>query len=208
MCSNSYHFNCARSLDWDFEESPHFYCLSHRSSGSSACPDKAAHGKMLQHTLFTFMEAAPLKNDQPANFYTPSGGDHSIIGETSALDNVPSSTIHIDHFRTEKLSVYEGYSSETRLVNAVRNSLQHQWNIALEASVDPLSQTRILSVARQEAGLVDGLCPGDIICTINGIRVGTSALDTVERVLKILSQEVEVVMEVCDGPSDDDAWLP
>ncbi|KAL7579555.1 hypothetical protein ACA910_007926 [Epithemia clementina (nom. ined.)] len=215
-CANCYHFKCARSLDWDFASDRHFHCIFHRSSGVSRPRVDPTHNERFQHSLFSVLGAAPSslssQNDLAigSDNITTTGNEGDIMDEKSAADTlVPAVAASINHLKTAKLSVYEGdTTTNTRLVNAIRESPKHKWNLTLDASINPISGLRVLSVAaRNGEGQVDGLCPGDRITTINGVKVGTSALDTVDSVLKILSHEVEVLMEVCDGPGIvDDAW--
>ena len=125
--------------------------------------------------------------------------------EDTPVEKLPVATIQNDHFQTEKLSSFEDDATDTRLVNVTRESLKHPWNLTLEATISPISGRRILSITPHDSEIVD-ISPGDIVCTMNGVRVGARSLNTVESVLKVMSQEVELLMEICGGHVDDDVW--
>jgi hypothetical protein len=195
-------------LDWDFAANRNYRCISHRTSGGLGKEGGGKNGEAFQHALFSELAATEPSEDVPANLDTGVGLQNGMDeDDDSSSASVPKRAAMADLFRTEKLHEYEGEAVDLRLVNAIRGSLTEKWNMKLEASVDETTGSRILSIAGDDLGRVaDGLHPGDIICTMNGVRVGTPALDTIEKALKILSQEVEVLMEVCSSHVQDDAW--
>jgi len=204
-CRECFHFHCARSLDWDFSKSKAFRCIAHRKSKHTDQNGNGKNGEVFQHALFSHLAAEPTQ-DIPANLETGpqpmEKDDGPLIDATT-----PTKPTQADLFRSEKLSEYEGDAVDLRLVNIIRGSLTEKWNLTMDASLDKTSGSRLLTIAGEDPSEVaDGLYSGDVVCTMNGIRVGSPSLDSIEKALNILRQEVEVLMEVCSGPSQDDAW--
>jgi len=189
-CENCVHFRCARALDWDFKKNRRYRCIPHRESN-----DGKSIADTFQHALFSPLAAEPTK-DVPANLDV--GTDLQMPEEDKALSS------QAETFRNEKLNEYQGEPVDFRLVSLTRGSIAERWNLKLNAAIDQSTGCRLLSVAGEGAHLEADLHQGDIICTINGMTVGSPALDTIEKVLKILSQEVDLLMEVCSGV--DDVW--
>lgn len=212
-CRDCVHYHCACLLDWDFSKNKKYRCLTHRSSSSPKhnghkAPEKQSENSF-QHALFAQFGAEPADQDEdngaPVNMET---NDTHLLQEEDeylAAHNEKKRPKEVDYFRTEKLSEYTD-GVDVRLVNVIRNSPEDKWRLTLEASVDDKSGARYLTV--QEANDDhDGLFSGDVVCSMNGEKVGSVSLDTIEKCLKILSQEVDVLMEVCTGAiGTDDAW--
>lgn len=198
-CRKCYHFACGQSLDWDFRSNKLFLCLSHRDSGSSNCVDSRDRnpGQGFKHALFS-LSGSSLSKDTPANLV-----DARDAVNNTGREDLSAAVADASQFKLEKLGSYNGEVVDLRLVRVTRESQKHNWNLTLEASVDPTSGTCLLLVSQIESISADGLRCGDLICTLNGTEVGKPALDSIEKVLKVLSEEVEIAMEVCVGPVQD-----
>jgi hypothetical protein len=96
---------------------------------------------------------------------------------------------------------------ETTLARLYRGSIGEPWNVEFyvtrlddndekDNNSHDGEKRALLSVAMARPDAFDEVRDGDIVIAINGMRVGSPELDSLEKVLSRLSQEVEAMMEV------------
>lgn len=221
-CQQSYHFACAEGTGWKFEDDgKEFYCEAHRPSGAGTGP-KRPHPNQLgskdnfQHTLFASLSgedsqdggSAPLvfSNPDVQTKATPPGTkdpNDDAEDDRAAFSTIGQLTSDLDaEYRNAFLS-----DSTTRLVRLTRESLRHRWDV--ELMTQPLASSpssgskkkkndrSLLIVSKAHADdPFDPTVKDAVVISINGSRVGSSDLDTIDKVISQLGQEVDVMMEV------------
>ena len=86
---------------------------------------------------------------------------------------------------------------ESRLVRIFRKSRKDRWNIELIATPTPLVGKSSLSVAACKLDdPFDGLKAGDVVTAINGVKVGSSQLNSLSKVISRFGQEIEIMLEI------------
>jgi hypothetical protein len=141
-------------------------------------------------------------------------------GATVALsDDGPNPVTFEDKVRTGKLTCtsaqeYSGehrnrtpdWAAATRLVRLQRPSTEAYWN--LELQVAPVNAATGESLLLVESGRADDPACDSLerarVRSINGHMIGSHELDTVQKVVKRLAQEVDVLLELewSDGEED------
>lgn len=94
-------------------------------------------------------------------------------------------------------SLSSGISGPIRLVRIERSSRNELWNISFQVLQEKGSS--FLSVAASSKANQDNIASlqvGDIIISINGIKIGSRKLNCLRRVLSKLKEEVGLMMEV------------
>jgi len=219
-CGLRFHVLCAEKLDWNFDKAgPKFRCISHRERPSlRARADGHSNNSKTKpafhHTLFS-AGASERTADRPSN-YDVVGSLHPL--ETTDSESADSSEdddaeetdqkttkaasptkvtsdIPLAFFRFSKKQ--DGIRRSTvRLVRLFRETVSHRWNVDFFASKSGGSSYRVLTVASSVPDPFDELLEGDVVLSINGVRIGSPALDSLSKVFAFLSREVEVMVEV------------
>jgi hypothetical protein len=217
FCDLSYHFPCASNLGWNFDESESaFTCPKHKASSSDgvtrSTDDETQSfradgllgnlGSLTQVEVHHRLEAS----------VNPPSQDVAVV-ETSEdeLDGLPlpdyplpsrdpkALTIDIPLAPVDKKYRANGRRYVARLGRIARETVHDRWNVDFFATHED-SSARILTIASTVPDLLE---VGDIVRSVNGIRIGSSELDTLQKFLTFLSQEVEVFLEVrrfCTNP--------
>jgi len=102
-------------------------------------------------------------------------------------------TIDIPLAPLEQTNRTNGRRSIVRLGFISRETVHDRWNVDFFATQAADSSTRVLTIASTETDLLD---EGDMVRSVNGIQIGSSQLDTLQKLLTFLSQEIEVFLEV------------
>jgi hypothetical protein len=218
-CHLSYHFPCAANLGWNADESESsFSCPKHRvttsTSDGMACPTEA----LLQSSQADGLRVNPLDSIHAdashrlkASEIPPTKDVAVVESSEDELDVLPLSdyplpsrdpkalTIDIPLALVDKKYRTSGHRYVARLGRIARETVHDRWNVDFFATQEE-SSARILTIA---STAVDLLEVGDIVRSANGVRIGSSELDTLQKFLTFLSQEVEVLVEVrriCPNP--------
>jgi Flavin containing amine oxidoreductase/PHD-like zinc-binding domain/PHD-zinc-finger like domain len=206
-CSLCFHYQCTE--DWNFDEGASFRCFLHRQyrhkrmkhleRGSAA----AAEGGIFQHALFSSLAEAG-SDKLPAS----TSGSKTKINDSDPSQNRELGKGEKEEIqRLHQLTCEFGDDdiSESRLVRVQRPSLAFKWNVSFLLTSHPTTPGRsfLTVVHSSNDDPYDGLVDGDAVCAINGTRVGSSSLDSIEKVIKLLRQEVEVLMEVRSKPRNE-----
>lgn len=214
-CRLSYHFACAKELDWKFgKQGPKFKfsCLLHRKTHRK--PNEQRHAPALilgngapssgifQHALFSMTASDDPSANMASNLdiggSTPFDESESVmLSSDSSEDDSVVVAENVTGKIGELTPLVEGRMHESRLVRVYRPSVSEPWRMELNAILQPTTEKSALSVAACPShDPFDGLQEGDIIRAINGAKVGSSDFDSLEKVLFQLGQEVDVMMEV------------
>ena len=89
-----------------------------------------------------------------------------------------------------------GGRSVLRLGRISRNSIRDRWNVEFYATCIDNSNDRILTVASTIPDPFDQFNEGDVVKSVNGIRIGSANLDTLQKFYVFINQQVEVLLEV------------
>jgi lysine-specific histone demethylase 1 len=216
-CHACYHCPCVAVLNWNFASSgQRFLCPLHRNSArttSRQVKSEAASNRstgaphdLFQHALFT-QGTGNVLDSGPANQTV--GTPHDMLDESNHDDDsdVASHDSNGDSNASmvtsalqptqEKLSNMYKLLNEPRLVGIQRNGLMSPWNLTLSISRETLRDVQYISFVNEyknDDG--DSIKPGDILVSINGTNIGSSLLQSMEHVLVILQQEIELLVEV------------
>jgi hypothetical protein len=222
-CSHYYHFLCASGLDWKFSRRPRFSCPQHRHHKRSAAvlpptpdasPDKK-DGELFQHALFAqFADGGGQDDSLPVNQgmsqlqddekYNVSkepdvDGEDWSDGDDSDMSEGESGK----QWKVQSLSVLPDWQlGESRFVRIHRPSQRHHWKLYLSYSANrPPPNSHYLSFAKRYASEddFDVIEKDEILVAINGTKIGMPSLRTMEDVLGLLKQEVELLVEVQRG---------
>lgn len=188
-CSKSYHFKCAEKTGWGFpEHGKEFFCDSHRDHLDLAPVDRENldvenDNGDIQHSLF--------------NLSGDSGGNDA----TSEIDFEEHAAVSdTDNYRSlGPLEAFDalGNFHETHLVRLNRSSLNDPWNLEFVADPMPESDKYILivSAADFDDPFIE-ISDGVAVKSINGMTIGSSELDSMEKVIARLAQEVDIMLEI------------
>lgn len=216
-CGLCYHFLCADNLGWNFDKlGPTFRCLDHRESPSSTLVTSNASNAnhSLRHGLFSPGRPHE-KLDTPRSHDTdPSGPSKTtgvVIIDSSDDDSEDPQEID-DKEKTQDTSTLPAdiplaltsWNSKLdgnrrgimRLGRISRETVHDRWNVDLYATCIEGSAERVLTVASSIADPFDQLEEGDVVKAINGTRVGSPELDSLQKVFAFLSQEIDAMLEV------------
>jgi len=176
-CYRSYHFRCAEQTGWSFQsDGKEYLCKDHRKSSHKS----RGVGETFQHALFSKAETKNYTaqgEPQPSSASDLQDSAEKVCRLTSELDN-------------------DG-SVETILVHLSRPSLNDCWNLELSAMPLPGDEKSILSVAvARNDDPYNRLVEGDMVKAINGVMVGSDSCETVQHVVSLLGQEVDILMEI------------
>jgi hypothetical protein len=202
-CSLCFHYQCAE--DWNFDEGAAFRCfvhsqhrqkrLKHQGSDSGA----TAEGGMFQHALFSSIVEAGSEKPSAEN-----SGSTTSIDDSAPRGMGQEKWKKKEEQRLDTLTCEFGDDdiSDSRLVRVYRPSLASKWNVSFLLKSHPTTPGRsfLCAVNSSNDDPYDGPVDGDAVCAINGTRVGSSSLDSIDKVIKLLRQEVEVLMQVRSAP--------
>jgi hypothetical protein len=180
-CSLCYHYRCAEATGWSFKKrGQQFCCALHKEESSE-------EGKFDIEAELAEMKMNKLEIEDNMQYNAP-----TIEDVTSTLD------IPLMFPRYMKMEYVVRGMDAIRLVRISRKSLQNLWNFDLYATTRGPERggTRVLAIASSKADEYDPLFEGDLVRSINGVCIGSSLLDTVEKVLAFLSREIEILIEV------------
>ncbi|GKY98191.1 hypothetical protein MPSEU_000776900 [Mayamaea pseudoterrestris] len=192
QCNQSFHYACASKTGWKFEAyGKEFLCNEHCDKINNML---TTNDGTFQHDLLTRVPVGSMSVDDKEMNET----DEQISG-TGKLATVPNGTT-LSTIRSARLTrngLDDEYSTSTRLVRITRSSKENMWN--LELQIDRLGEIdkHLLLVAQSKADQpYDGPVVGDVIRSINGWEIGSAKLDTLEKVLHILNDQIDIVMQV------------
>jgi hypothetical protein len=180
---------------------------------------------VFHHTLFSLGTSLPDQNrDTPgkldmsnAQLLSEMATDSVFVDSSSESEEDPEPPEHqeTESFQDQNLQPQEFASSsaltsdyesfgmplQTHLARLYRSTLEDLWNV--DFYVTPVGGNRttkqqhsFLSVAMARPDPYDELRDGDIVTAINGTKVGSPDLDSLEKVLSRLSKEVDAMVEV------------
>ena len=105
----------------------------------------------------------------------------------------------------EPLSNMQKLLNHSRLVGMERGSIFAPWNLSLSISKEKLRDLRYIAFASDyHSSTGDTISRGEILVAINGNKVGSPLLHTMEDVLTLLRQEVELLVEIQSALPDSD----
>lgn len=190
-CSNCYHLPCACKLGWNYEESENkFFCPKHNLELSSARdvmaskPDEEAVDKVGGGNIVAIDSSDDELEQQT---------DHDIPSPNKDLIAFSIAIPLTFNFRGYKSS---GGRSILRLGRIARDSIRDKWNVEFYATCIDNSNDRILTVASTIPDPFDKFEEGDVVKSVNGMRIGSSNLDTLQKFYVFINQQVEVLLEV------------
>jgi hypothetical protein len=185
-CDRSYHFKCAEKTSWRFErEGKEFYCPDHRDEEQKGQANTRTNG-FFQHSLFA-MPSGP-SVDVPGNLDMGEDGTRPSPFESPSKAVEPELELVTGNVEAEG-------PVEQLLVRVQRPSLGDRWNLELTGVL--LEGKHYLAVAfAPECDPYDKLMEGDLIVAINGERLGSKELQTIDSVVSRLGQEVDVLFQV------------
>ena len=215
-CDNCYHYPCATGLNWNFEKSLHFKCPLHRQTRPLVVPKNedsvslnpiASHG-LFQHALFT-QETGAAQDSGPANqdvgapdLDMPKSNDDDSLSEFGSEMSQETSDLNPIQ---EPLSNMQKLLNHSRFVGMERGSISAPWNLSLSISKEKLRDLRYIAFASDyHSSTGDTISRGEILVAINGNKVGSPLLHTMEDVLTLLRQEVELLVEIQSALPDSD----
>lgn len=186
-CRHSFHFTCAQKTGWSFEANgKEFLCDNHRDKSGVT----SLSGGTLQHALFkrSIEENGDEGDDQDAyDDEASSPDDYPLpLEEEQALSGL--------YLRTPNLPV-DGTS--TRLVRMTRATTNDYWELDFNVISIPNTDSFLLTVARSNVdNILNHVAEGDLVRMINGMTLGSHRLDTLQKVMLVLTQEVEIILQV------------
>lgn len=195
-CYKCYHFQCAEQTGWSFQhDGKEFYCKDHRPT------DRALAGPPT-HALFGGTTGGNAGSGNFLHALFEKGGEEPTpdpVGSLSAAfadetASRPDQKVYPDISNLASGLEAVGVT-ESRLVRVTRRSINDYWDI--EFMLKPHGDHCVLSIISAPPGdPFFQLKEGDIVNTINGQRVGSGELDSLEKIVARLAQEVDVMMEV------------
>jgi PHD-like zinc-binding domain len=203
-CSRCYHFSCASSLGWKCDENESkFFCPTHTEPSASvemipttsklksSSTDEVVHEN-------THISANPLEsNDVAVIESSEDESDNMQLSDIPSENQDPASLpIDIPLALIDRNYKTNGRRFVARLGRIARETVSDRWNVDFFATSTEDSSARVLTIASTIPDPFDVFEQGDIIRSINGIRVGSDGMDTLQKFFTFLSQEIEVMLEV------------
>jgi hypothetical protein len=217
-CYRCFHFKCAEGTGWKFEEDgKEFYCDLHRPDDSAPSLRQAkgsTQESTFQHDLFASsspsqgMDASrdnadPRWSPGQTAAFSDDGPDPETLEEMVRAGKLTCASAGDDG---DDLRTKPGGTPGARLVRLRRPSTGERWNLELRAA--PVGASGGESVLLVESGRADDPAidsvEGRAVRSINGHRIGSRELDTVQKVVRRLAQEVDVLMELDCGDGEED----
>jgi hypothetical protein len=212
-CSDYYHFPCACQVGWKYDE----------NGTEFACPK---HSDLTDTSMISASEESRQRNpvdiDTPRN---PTNSDetdvHGAVVVDSSDDEVENQptpddspvtrgpmTFSVDIPIASSLKNYNfnGSRYTLRLGRLSRTSIQDRWNVEFFATCLDNTPARILTIATTVPDPFDQFEEGDIIKSVNGIRIGSEQMDTLKKFFVFLNQEIEVLVEVRRQRGSTSVW--
>lgn len=111
-------------------------------------------------------------------------------------NDLPERKVNVDYILTSEYKTNQRV--EARLARLFRSTVSDPWNVEFYITrlLGGNTKKAVLSVAMARPDPYDELQDGDVVTAINGFTVGCPELDTLEKVLSRLSQEVDAMVEV------------
>ena len=199
-CSNCYHLPCAIKLGWDYEENGNkFFCVKHNVALSSVSEvlDSKAPEKGVDSQIIHGMHN---KNTE-GNIVAIDSSDDELERQaspdcSSAKKDLITFSIAIPLTFNDKSYKSSGGRSIVRLGRIARDSIRERWNVEFYATCIDNSHDRILTIASTIPDPFDQFEEGDVVKSINGMRIGSANLDTLQKFYLFINQQVEVLLEV------------
>jgi Flavin containing amine oxidoreductase/PHD-like zinc-binding domain len=215
-CFRCFHFKCGESTGWKFEDDgKEFYCDLHRSDDVAPSwkrSNGAASETSLQHALFS---TSPSQQKGQSRSHVDDSLDASKNADrTGRLDDSDADEEQIRAGKLTRWNVSEGEAAASansppgasKLVRLQRPSLKDCWNVELQILPvdDATSQLWIDSTPAADDPPSEPSVTFGKVKSMNGYEIGSRELDTVPKVVKRLSQEVDVFVELeCDKDEED-----
>jgi hypothetical protein len=203
LCGQCYHFSCASKLGWNFEESTTFLCPNHNDADLSV--DALVRSDVLESKSENNGDDIP----NPTKSAEIDGGNVVAIDssddelEIQASRNVPltkqgSMPFPITIPLAPPMINSKGMCNRSvlRLGRISRESTRDRWNVEFYATCVDNSSARILTIATARHDPIDHFEEGDIVKSVNGIRVGSMNMDTLQKFFSYINHQVEVLLEV------------
>lgn len=184
-CGMCYHVLCADSTGWKFDKhGSRFLCQNHRGGGSHFSKGEAI-----------------INTDDLAHRPSRCGSRGLEAAESSENDSDDyitenEETIEFSLPIAIPLAKCNSRRGILRLSRLVRETVRDRWNVDLYATGTARSASRKLKIASSAPDPHDQLEDGDVVQAINGIKIGSPDLDSLQKVFALLSQEVEAMLEV------------
>jgi hypothetical protein len=214
-CDQAFHLQCARKSGWNFEKRGKlFRCEIHRNRASETKAGKAesngpSNGNasgLLQHNLLAQFGATPRESrvDVPSNLdmggtMAPGFSAETDMKGAHETSDTDESFLGEDGLGIEVMDVPLSYdvSDSKRLVRVQRSSRNELWNISFKVlPMNNSSSVLAVAAATKDQDDLLSLQVGDIVVSINGMRIGSEELKCLRDVLFRLKQEVDLMMEV------------
>jgi hypothetical protein len=188
-------------LGWNYEESGNkFFCHKHKldhSSERDSVLDTDANKEGIDSKSF---HDTTVKND--VNHIVPIDSSDDEL-DPQASPDVPSTKNDMVAFSINipLTSNFKGYKSNggrsiLRLGRISRDSIRDRWNVEFYATCLDNSNARTLTVASTIPDPYDQFEEGDVVKSVNGMRIGSAHLDTLQKFYMFINQQVEVLLEV------------
>jgi hypothetical protein len=197
-CSDGYHFPCACKLGWNYEESGNkFFCPTHNAGQYSGIQVNANEGAIDSQSFHD----ASVRNDTSNVIAIDSSDDDELDPQPSpkapsVKKDTISLSISIPLTSNVKGFTSNGTRSILRLGRISRESIRDRWNVEFYATCLDNSNDRVLTVASTIPDPFDQFEEGDVVKSVNGLRVGSKHLDTLQKFYVFINQQVEVLLEV------------
>jgi lysine-specific histone demethylase 1 len=219
-CGAFFHYPCALKSGWNFDrKGKRFACSLHRikvpkhdarknhSVGVSNATDTNAPRNdafLFQHNLLTRFGATVkgYREDIPGNLdigdaVAPDGDQAASLEKTMDVESDSDDSLPGEEDGVEVMDIIlsSDVSGPKQLVRIERPSREEFWNLSLQfARVKGLNVISIAS-APTEADLFS-VQKGDVLVSINGTKIGSPGLLTLRDVLKRMSMEVDLMLQV------------
>ena len=126
--------------------------------------------------------------------------DNAALDEESFVTDeasLPSKGSTFSNPINQALSNMKDLVFDSRLVGLQRSSINDRWNLAFSLSKDKARDIMYVSFAKDYHGdACDVINQGEVLVAINGVRVGMPSLKSMDDILGLLKQEVELLVEV------------
>jgi Flavin containing amine oxidoreductase/PHD-like zinc-binding domain len=209
-CFRCFHFKCGEGTGWKFEDDgKEFFCDLHRSNEDTPSWKRSNGAKSessLQHALFSTST-----NQQKGLGRSPVQTVDNVSNQATSTSRLEESDTDEEQIRAGKLTRWNAGESEaatsgnslpgaSQLVRLQRPTVNDCWNLELQILPVDEANSQLWLDSSQAADDAPGETAAfGKVKSMNGYEIGSSELDTVPKVVKRLSQEVDVFVELeCD----------